>query len=201
LEKGKYTLAYSSGCAAITGLMMTMKSGDVVISIEDVYGGTRRLFDKLEENYNIKFIYISFFKLETLLTTLKSSDKVKLVYIETPTNPCLNIADIEETAKICKEAKVTLAIDNTFASPYLQSPLKLGADIVVHSCTKYICGHCDVLMGSITVNSKEIYDKLYFISKTIGAVPSPFDCYLALRGLKTLKIRMETSCKNALTIA
>ena len=187
--------------AAITTLMMTLKSNSEVIMIKNVYPGTARLCDNLlASNYNLKFHYVD---LDKDLTNLEKviNPKIKLVYIETPTNPCLTIVDIKEISDICKKHKVKLAVDNTFASPYNQNPLTLGADVVIHSCTKYIGGHCDLIMGSATTNDGELHEKMYSISFTTGNIPSPFDCYLALRGIKTLKVRMEEASKNALIIA
>jgi cystathionine gamma-lyase len=203
-EKGKYGIAFSSGSAATASIIQTLKTGSHVISIDDVYGGTQRQFRKIMNPCcGIEFDFIDMGKVEILSDKIKSN--TKLIWIETPTNPTLKITDINNISNyvklIMKRDDIIIAVDNTFATPYFQNPLDLGADLVVHSVTKYIGGHSDVVMGCIVCNNKKLYDKLRFVQNSVGAVPSPFDCYMALRGLKTLHIRMEKSQQNSIKIA
>ena len=199
LENGKYGLAFGSGLAAIDAVLKLLKPGDEVISTNDLYGGTYRLFTKIFEGFGITFQFVG---LESAGKIGKYiNDRTKLIWVETPTNPMMNIVDIKEVAKVSKKYKILLAVDNTFATPYLQLPLDLGADIVMHSATKYLGGHSDVVMGALVVKDKELADKLYFIQNASGAVCGPQDSFLVLRGLKTLHIRMQRHCENGRTIA
>ncbi|HQV54992.1 MAG TPA: cystathionine gamma-synthase [Chitinophagaceae bacterium] len=199
IENGKYGLAFSSGVAATDAVIKLLAPGDEVICANDMYGGTYRLFTKVFEKFGIVFKYVdttNVVNIESAITT-----NTKLVWIETPTNPLMNITDIEAVAKITKSKKLLLAVDNTFASPYLQNPLNLGADIIMHSATKYLGGHSDVIQGALMMNDTELRDKLYFIQKSCGAVPGPMDCFLVLRGIKTLGVRMKAHCENGKKIA
>ncbi|WP_179021604.1 cystathionine gamma-synthase [Winogradskyella forsetii] len=199
IENGKYGLAFSSGLAAIDAILKLLKPGDEVISTNDLYGGTYRLFTKIYEDFGIKFHFIGMEnanRIEDYMTK-----KTKLIWVETPTNPMLNIIDIVSAAKIAKTHKVLLAVDNTFATPYLQQPLDLGADIVMHSATKYLGGHSDLVMGALVVKDKDLAERLYFIQNASGAVCGPQDAFLALRGIKTLHIRMQRHCENGKAVA
>ncbi|MEM7030409.1 MAG: cystathionine gamma-synthase [Chloroflexota bacterium] len=199
LEKGNHALSFSSGLAAIDTLLRLIKPGDHVISGNDVYGGTFRIFDKILTGYGIEFSFVDTSDPAALSSALQAN--TKLVWLETPTNPMLRLTDIEAIATITKEKGIWLGVDNTFGSPALQNPLTLGADFVVHSTTKYIGGHSDVVGGAIILNDTEIYNQLKFLQNAIGAVPGPMDCFLTLRGIKTLAIRMEKHSQNALQIA
>ncbi len=199
IENGKFGLAFSSGVAATDAVIKLLMPGDEVIAANDMYGGTYRLFTKVFEKFGIKFIYVD--TTNTANIQLAVSPKTKLIWIETPTNPLMNITDISATAGIAKKAGAILCVDNTFASPYLQNPLDLGADIVMHSSTKYLGGHSDVIQGALILNNQELRDQLYFIQKSCGAVPGPMDCFLVLRGIKTLHVRMKQHCENGSVIA
>jgi cystathionine gamma-lyase len=199
LENGKHGLCFASGMAAIDVILKLLKPGDEVISTNDLYGGSYRIFTKIFENYGIKFHFISMAEAKNVAGYI--NDKTKLIWIETPTNPLLNIIDIKAIVTIAAKQKVLVAVDNTFATPYLQTPLDLGADIVMHSVTKYLAGHSDVVMGAVVVNDKTLAAKLAFIQNACGAVPGPQDCFLVLRGIKTLQVRMERHCKNGRAIA
>ncbi|MGH1386138.1 cystathionine gamma-synthase [Kordia sp.] len=199
LENGNYGLAFGSGLAAIDAVLKLLKSGDEVISTNDLYGGTYRLFTKIFEGYGIKFHFIGMENAANIESYI--NENTKLIWVETPTNPMMNIIDIEATAAIAKKHKVLVAVDNTFATPYLQRPLDLGADIVMHSATKYIGGHSDLVMGALVVKDKTIADKLYFIQNASGAICGPMDSFLALRGIKTLHVRMQRHCENGKAIA
>ena len=199
LENAKHGLAFSSGVAATDAVVRLLKPGDEVIASNDMYGGTYRLFSKLWEVVGIHFIYTDTTDVNNI--SLSITEKTKMVWIETPTNPLMNITDIAATAAITKNHSVLLVVDNTFASPYLQNPLALGADIVMHSATKYLGGHSDVIMGALMLNSDALWEKLYFIQKSSGAVPGPFDCFLVLRGIKTLHVRIQRHCENGRIIA
>ncbi|MFN3405480.1 MAG: cystathionine gamma-synthase [Cytophagaceae bacterium] len=199
LENGKFGLCFASGMAATDTIIKLLSAGDEVISTNDLYGGTYRIFTKVFAKYGIKFHFVPMDDLA--LVESKINDKTKLIWIETPTNPLLNIIDIKSIAAIGKKRGITTVVDNTFATPYLQLPLELGADITVHSVTKYLAGHSDVVMGAIVVNDKDLHDKLAFIQNSCGAVPGPQDCFLVLRGIKTLHLRMERHCSNAEAIA
>jgi len=199
IENGKYALAFSSGVAATDAVIKLLQPGDEVICGNDMYGGTYRLFTKVFEKFGIKFIYVDTKNISNISAAVTS--KTKLVWLETPTNPLMNITDIAAVAAITKPKNILLTVDNTFASPYLQTPLDLGADIIMHSVTKYIGGHSDVIQGSLMMNDAELRDKLYFIQKSCGAVPGPMDCFLVLRGIKTLHVRMQRHCENGAIIA
>ena len=199
IENGKFGLAFSSGVAATDAVIKLLQPGDEVVCGNDMYGGTYRLFTKVFEKFGIRFHYVNMQDAETIRQTI--NEKTKLVWAETPTNPLMNICDIEALAAICKEKGLLLCVDNTFASPYLQNPLDLGADIVMHSATKYLGGHSDVIQGALMMNSQELRDQLYFIQKSCGAVPGPMDCFLVLRGIKTLHLRMQRHSENGREIA
>jgi cystathionine beta-lyase len=199
LERGKYALAFSSGLAAIHAMSNLLKIGDHAIVSNDVYGGTYRLFERVLTNFGITFTFVDTTKVENIEKAIQPN--TKLVHIETPTNPLLAISDISEISKLCKSKNLILSVDNTFMSPYFQNPLELGADIVVHSATKYLGGHSDLLGGILILNSDELYEKLKFIQNAIGAVLSPFDSWLLLRSIKTLAVRMERHNQNAMKIA
>ena len=199
IENGKFGLAFSSGVAATDSVIKLLAPGDEVIAASDMYGGSYRLFSKVWERYGIKFIYVDTSLPENVQA--KITAHTKLVWIETPTNPLMKITDIEAIAAIAKKAGALLCVDNTFASPYLQNPLDMGADIIMHSVTKYIGGHSDVIQGCLVMNDATLREKLYFIQKSCGAVPGPMDCFLVLRGIKTLHIRMKQHGENAIKIA
>lgn len=199
LENGKYGLCFSSGMAATDAIIRMLKPGDEVISTNDLYGGTYRIFTKVFAKYGIKFHFVNLTDLSNLEPLINKN--TKLIWIETPTNPMLSIVDIGKICAIAKKSKIKVCVDNTFASPYLQSPLDLGADIVCHSATKYLAGHSDVVHGAIVVNDKATYEELKFMQNACGAVPGPQDCFLVLRGIKTLHLRMDMHCKNAMAIA
>lgn len=199
-ESAKHAVAFASGMAATTTILHMLKSGDHVVCIDDVYGGTQRYFRRVAAPvYNISFDFCDFNTPGELEANIKHN--TKLIWLETPTNPTLKITDIEAVAKIAKASGALLVVDNTFMSPFFQNPLKLGADIVMHSVTKYINGHSDVVGGIVATSDDSINEKLRFLQNGIGGVPSPMDCYLALRGLKTLHIRMERHASNAIAIA
>ena len=199
IENGKYGLAFSSGVAATDAVIKLLNPGDEVIATNDMYGGSYRLFSKVFERFGIKFHYVNMQDADNITSYINSN--TKLIWTETPTNPLMNICDIEAIAVIAKKHNVLLCVDNTFASPYLQNPLDLGADIVMHSVTKYLGGHSDVIQGCLVMNDKELREKLYFIQKSCGAVPGPMDCFLVLRGIKTLHVRMQRHCENGEKIA
>jgi cystathionine beta-lyase/cystathionine gamma-synthase len=199
IENGKYGLAFGSGVAATDAVIKLLNPGDEVICANDMYGGTYRLFTKVFERFGIKFIYVDTTDVANVQKAV--SPATKLIWIETPTNPLMNITDITAVAAVAKAAGALLCVDNTFASPYLQNPLDLGADIVMHSATKYLGGHSDVIQGALMLNDADLRERLYFIQKSCGAVPGPQDCFLVLRGIKTLHLRMERHCQNGETIA
>lgn len=199
IENGKHGLAFSSGVAATDAVIKLLNPGDEVIAANDMYGGTYRLFTKIFEKYGIKFIYVDTTDVSNIQAAVTS--KTKLIWIETPTNPLMNITDIHATSKISRAAGAWLCVDNTFASPYLQNPLDLGADIVMHSSTKYLGGHSDVIQGALIMNDDSLREQLYFIQKSCGAVPGPMDCFLVLRGIKTLHVRMKQHCENGYVVA
>lgn len=195
-EKAKYCVAFSSGSAATSSVVHLLAHGESIICVDDVYGGTQRYFRKIVgPSMGIHVKFSDFNDLEKLQEQVKGSEKPKLLWLETPTNPTLKISDIAKVARVAHDCGCMLAVDNTFCSPYFQSPFDHGADLVVHSVTKYINGHSDVVMGIVCTNDKDLYTRLRFIQNGIGAVPSPFDCYLAHRGLKTLHIRMEAAAR------
>lgn len=199
IENGKFGLAFSSGVAATDSVIKLLNPGDEVIAGNDMYGGSYRLFSKVWERYGIKFIYVDTTDPANIQNAVTAN--TRLLWIETPTNPLMNITDIHAAAKIAKSAGALLCVDNTFASPYLQNPLDLGADIVMHSSTKYLGGHSDVIQGALVMNDAALREKLYFIQKSCGAVPGPMDCFLVLRGIKTLHVRMKQHCENGYVIA
>ena len=199
IENGKFGLAFSSGVAATDAVIKLLQPGDEVIAGNDMYGGTYRLFTKVFEKFGIVFHYVNMQDANNILNYI--NNKTKLLWIETPTNPLMNITDIAAVAAIAKQHNILLCVDNTFATPYLQNPLDLGADIVMHSVTKYLGGHSDVIQGSLSMNDQSLRDQLYFIQKSCGAVPGPQDCFLVLRGIKTLHVRMQRHCENGEKIA
>jgi len=199
IEKGKYGLAFSSGVAATDAVIKLLSPGDQVIAPNDMYGWTYRLFTKIFAKFGIEFIYVDTAVISNIEAAI--TPQTKLIWVETPTNPLMNITDIAATASIAKKAGALLCVDNTFASPYLQNPLTLGADIVMHSSTKYLGGHSDVIQGCLVMNDTSLRDQLYFIQKSCGAVPGPMDCFLVLRGIKTLHLRMQRHCENGEKIA
>ncbi|HEU0112146.1 MAG TPA: cystathionine gamma-synthase [Flavisolibacter sp.] len=199
IENGKFGLAFSSGVAATDAVIKLLQPGDEVIAGSDMYGGTYRLFTKIFEKFGIKFHYVNMHEANNIQQYVNNN--TKLIWIETPTNPLMNITDIAAVAAIAKDAKALLCVDNTFASPYLQNPLDLGADIVMHSVTKYLGGHSDVIQGCLVMNDANLREQLYFIQKSCGAVPGPQDCFLVLRGIKTLHVRMQRHCENGEKIA
>jgi cystathionine gamma-lyase len=199
LEKGKYGVSFASGLAAIQAVMSLVKSGEHVIATGNLYGGSYRLFETIIKNYGVEFSWVDTANLKEIENSIKSN--TKMVFIETPTNPLLTLTDIGAVAKICKTNKLLCAVDNTFMSPYFQNPLVLGADIVVHSSSKYLNGHSDIISGIVISNSKKIKDSLKFTQKAVGAIPSPFDCWLILRSTKTLSLRMKQHNANAIEIA
>jgi cystathionine beta-lyase len=199
IENGKHGLAFGSGLAAIDAVIKLLSPGDEVISTNDLYGGSYRLFTQIFEGFGIKFHFIGMENASNIEKFV--NEKTKLIWVETPTNPMMNIIDIKAASEIAKKHKILLAVDNTFATPYLQRPLDLGADIVMHSATKYLGGHSDVVMGALIVKDDAIAEKLYFIQNASGAVCGPQDSFLMLRGIKTLHIRMQRHCENGAAIA
>lgn len=199
LEGGKHGFAFASGCAATTTVLHILKSGDHVVAGDDMYGGTFRLFDKVLKNNGLEFSYVDLSDAKNLGKALKKN--TKMVWIETPTNPMLKLTDIKKISDQAKKAKAITVVDNTFMSPYFQKPLSLGADIVVHSTTKYIGGHSDMVGGVAVTNSDSIAEKLAFLSNSMGGIASPFDAFIALRSLKTLHIRMKAHEENAMAVA
>ncbi|MCG8328375.1 MAG: cystathionine gamma-synthase [Chitinophagales bacterium] len=199
LEEGTAAICFGSGLAAMDSIFKLLKPEDEVISTNDLYGGAYRLMTKIYEPFGIKSHFVDLNDLEAM--EAKMNDRTKLIWIETPTNPMLKIVDIEKICSIAKRNNVLVCVDNTFASPYLQTPLTLGADLVLHSATKYLGGHSDVVHGAVITNSQELADQLYFIQNAAGGVPGPQDCFLILRGIKTLHLRVERSCENAQKIA
>ncbi len=198
LEGGRYGLAFASGMAAIDTVLRLVSAGEHVIAGDDVYGGTYRLFEKVLKNYGIEFSWIDLADLDTVRDSIRES--TRMVWLETPTNPNMKLADIAAISELAPD-HVHVVVDNTFASPILQQPLALGADVVVHSTTKYIGGHSDVIGGAVVTSDKHIYEQLKFLQNAVGAVPGPMDCFLTLRGIKTLALRMERHSANALHIA
>ena len=199
LEKGNYGLAFGSGLAAIDAVIKLLSPGDEVISTNDLYGGSYRLFTQIYAKFGIKFHFIGMENAEKIEDFV--TDKTKLIWVETPTNPMLNIIDIKKASSVAKKHNILLGVDNTFATPYLQQPLELGADIVMHSATKYLGGHSDIVMGALVVKDKELADRLYFIQNASGAICGPQDSFLMLRGIKTLHVRMQRHCENGKAIA
>src|SRR5688500_502478 len=199
LENVKFGLCFSSGMGATDAVIKLLNPGDEVITSNDLYGGSYRMFRKVFEKYGIKFHFIDLTEASNMESLI--NDKTKLFWLETPTNPLMNIVDIKACVDIAKKKNILVAVDNTFASPYLQNPLDLGADIVMHSVTKYLGGHSDVIMGALVMNDEKLYQELAFIQNSCGAVPGPQDSFLVLRGIKTLHLRMERHCLNGRKIA
>lgn len=199
VENGTHGISFGSGLAATDAVMKLLSPGNEVIASSDLYGGTYRIFTKVFERYGIKFHFINMQDAQQIKAHINAN--TKLIWIETPTNPLLNIIDITACAQIARQNNLLLCVDNTFASPYLQNPLDLGADIVVHSATKYIGGHSDVVHGVVIVKQDDLAQQLYFIQNSCGAVPGPQDCFLVLRGLKTLHVRMQRHCENGVEVA
>jgi len=199
LENGKYGLCFGSGLAAIDTVIKLLSPGDEVISTNDLYGGTYRIFTEIFKNYGIKFHFVGLDNVNKLKSYINK--RTKIIWAETPTNPMLKISDIELIGKISKKYNLTFVVDNTFATPYLQKPLDLGANIVMHSLTKYMGGHSDVVMGALVCKNDLLAEKLYFLQNSCGAIPSPMDSFLILRGIKTLHIRMQRHCENGKIIA
>jgi len=199
IETGKHGLAFGSGLAAMDAVLKLLKPGDEVIATHDLYGGSYRLFIKIFEIFDLNFHFVDLQNTHEIKS--KINNKTKLIWVETPTNPMMNVVDIQAVSVIAQANDILLAVDNTFASPYLQNPLLLGADIVMHSATKYIAGHSDVILGALIVNSDDLEERLRFVQNASGAVPGPMDCFLTLRGIKTLAVRMERHCYNGRKIA
>ncbi len=199
LENGKHGLCFSSGMAAIDTLLKVLKPGDHVVSTNDLYGGTYRLFTKVFANYGIEFTFTGM--QDPSLVEKHITKATRLIWLETPTNPLLNVIDIAAMAALAKKQGCLLAVDNTFATPYLQNPLDLGADIVMHSVTKYLGGHSDVVMGALVVNDDALAEQLAFLQNSCGATPGPMDCFLVLRGIKTLHLRIQRHCENGARVA
>ncbi|MFK5973928.1 MAG: cystathionine gamma-synthase [Flavobacteriaceae bacterium] len=199
IENGNYGLAFASGLAAMDAVIKLLSPGDEVVSTNDLYGGSYRLFKQVFEKYGIKFSFIGMQNANKIKEYL--STRTKLIWVETPTNPMMNIIDIKAVAVLAKKYGALLAVDNTFATPYLQQPLNLGADMVMHSATKYLGGHSDVVVGALVVKDKALADKLYFIQNASGAVCGPMDSFLVLRGIKTLHVRMQRHCENGEAVA
>lgn len=199
LENGRHGLCFSSGLAATDAILKTLEPGDEVISTNDLYGGTYRIFTKIFANYDITFHFMNMENIDDI--SQQVTPRTKLIWIETPTNPMMNVIDIAGAIAIAKKHGIKVVVDNTFATPYLQNPLDLGADIVMHSVTKYISGHSDVVMGALALNDNDLAEKLAFIQNSCGAVPGPQDCFLVLRGVKTLHIRMQRHCENGSKVA
>ena len=199
LENAKYGLAFSSGLSAIDAIMKLFSPGDEIISTNDLYGGSYRLFEKVFKKFGLKFVFTDLRNLNEIENLISS--KTKLIWVETPTNPMINIVDIEDLSKICKTNNLLLAVDNTFSTPFLQKPIDLGADIVMHSATKFLAGHSDVILGLLALSNDELAEKLFFMQNSSGAICGPMDSFLTLRGIKTLHVRMQRHCENARVIA
>ena len=199
LENGNYGLCFGSGLAAVDSIIKLLNPGDEVISTNDLYGGTYRIFTKVFEQFGIKFHFTGMGDIEKIASLINSN--TKMIWAETPTNPMLNIIDIAGLSKLSKSNDLLLVVDNTFATPYLQRPIESGADIVMHSLTKYMGGHSDVIMGAAICNDQNIAEKLYFLQNSCGAVPGPQDAFLVLRGIKTLHLRMQRHCENGKVIS
>ena len=199
LENGTKGLAFASGLAATDAIMKILKTGDEVIATDNIYGGTYRMFTKVYQDFGIKFHFVDMTELDKLESLINNN--TKLIWLETPTNPLMKVADIAEVSKITKKHKLLLAVDNTFATPYLQKPLDLGADIVMHSATKYLGGHSDVMAGALIVKDNALGEKLYFSQFATGGILGPMDSFLVLRGIKTLHLRMQRHCENGMKVA
>lgn len=199
LENGKHGICYSSGLGATDAVLKLFKPGDEIIATNDIYGGTYRIMRRVFEPYGIKFHFVDMSEIKEIEQAI--NEQTKMIWIETPTNPLLKIIDVEAITTIAKAKNILTVVDNTFASPYLQNPLDLGADIVMHSVTKYLGGHSDTVMGALMLNDDELAKQLAFIQNACGAVPGPQDCFLVLRGIKTLHVRMQRHCENAMKMA
>ena len=199
IENGQFGACFGSGIAAIDCVIKMLSPGDEVISTDDLYGGSYRIFKTIFEKYGIKFHFVDMLELQNIKNRV--NEKTKLIWVETPTNPMMNIIDIEGVAKVAKDARALLAVDNTFATPYLQNPLDLGADLVMHSVTKYLGGHSDLVMGALVCNDENLAKEMYRIQNSSGAVTAPMDSFLALRGIKTLHVRMQRHCENGERVA
>jgi cystathionine beta-lyase/cystathionine gamma-synthase len=199
LENGKYGICYASGLAATDAVLKLYRPGDEIVATNDIYGGTYRIMKRVFEPFGLVFRFVDLSDPDILTEAI--SEKTKMVWIETPTNPLLKILDIEKITALCKDKGIHTVVDNTFASPYLQNPLDTGADIVMHSVTKYLGGHSDTVMGALITNDDDLASRLAFIQNASGAVPGPQDCFLVLRGIKTLHIRMQRHCENAMKVA
>ncbi len=199
LENAKFGIAFASGLAAIDAILKTLSPGDEIISTNDLYGGSYRLFKEIFEKYELKFHFVNMEDLTSVKEKINLN--TKLLWVETPTNPMMNVIDIKSMSILAKKNNIFLCVDNTFATPYIQRPLDLGADIVMHSATKYIAGHSDVVIGAVVLNDKSLHKKLSFIQNASGATPGPMDCFLTLRGIKTLHLRMQRHSENAEKIA
>ncbi len=199
LENGSYGLCFASGLAAIDAIVKLFKPGDEIISANDLYGGTYRLFTKVFEPYCIKFHFVSMKDKGSIESVVNKN--TRMIWLETPTNPMISIIDLKMVAEVAEKHQLIYAVDNTFATPYLQRPIDFGADIVMHSVTKYLGGHSDVIMGAIVVKDEKLFERLSFLQNSCGAVPGPNDCFLVLRGIKTLHLRMERHCENGRKVA
>ena len=199
LEEGRHGLAFSSGMAATTMILLSLQKGDHVIAGDDIYGGTYRLFDQVLRKYGLQFTYVNPENPGNVENAIRKN--TRLIWIETPTNPLMRIVDIRQISKISKKAHALLVVDNTFMSPYLQNPLQLGADIVVHSTTKYLGGHSDLIGGATITKDEDVHSSLKYLQNAVGAVPGPLDCYLVLRGIKTLAVRMDRHGHNARVVS
>ena len=199
IENGNYGLAFASGLASIDAIMKLLQPGDEVISTNDLYGGTFRLFSSIFKKFGIKFHFVKMDNIDNIEKCI--NDKTKIIWVESPTNPMMGIIDIRKCAALSSNKNILLVVDNTFATPYLQKPLDLGADVVMHSATKYLGGHSDVVMGALVVKNKELSEKLYFIQNASGAVCGPMDSFLVFRGIKTLHVRMQRHCENGSAVA
>ncbi len=199
IEAGEFGFAFGSGLAAMDAVLKLLKPGDEVISTDDLYGGSYRLFTKIFEDFGIRFHFVNMSDTKNIETII--NENTSMIWVETPTNPMMNVIDIKAVSKLCKSSNIMLVVDNTFASPYLQQPIVLGADIVMHSATKYLAGHSDVILGSLVTNDKNLAERIGFIQNASGAFPGPMDSFLTLRGIKTLHVRMKRHCENAEQIA
>jgi len=199
IEAGKYGFAFGSGLAAMDAVLKLLKPGDEIISTDDLYGGSYRLFTKIFEDFGLKFHFVPMSHTDAIAQTI--SEKTKLIWVETPTNPMMNVIDIKAVVELARDKDILVAVDNTFASSYIQQPLTMGADIVMHSATKYLAGHSDVVLGALVVNDAQLADRIGFIQNASGAICGPMDSFLTLRGIKTLHVRMQRHCENAATIA
>jgi cystathionine beta-lyase/cystathionine gamma-synthase len=199
IEAGNYGFAFGSGLAAMDAVLKLLKPGDEIISTDDLYGGSYRLFTKIFEDFGLKFHFVPMSNTAAIADTI--TEKTKLIWVETPTNPMMNVIDIKAVVELVQGKDIWVAVDNTFASSYIQQPLTMGADIVMHSATKYLAGHSDVVLGALVVNDAKLAERIGFIQNASGAICGPMDSFLTLRGIKTLHVRMERHCENAATIA